>query len=520
MSSKVSRYIGGRVAFSQPLAGLKNHLHIKPRPISADTPEVSNITSNIWDRLHHMKRQTVSLCLIARNEESSIGMAIKSVLALVDEVVVVDTGSTDNTRIIAEGYGARVVDVSWSDDFSAARNAALDEATCNWILVLDADEFLQPIRPVEFQRLLHNPGIAGYRLQVGSNAAEEVAEDSASLRLFRRDQDVRYSYPIFEQLEPSLKRWADPQGLVIADSNLVVLSETESSENPSNGRERNLRILRKALDAHPREPYFPYKLACEGLAMLDDEVLPVAGLNRSIGYLNQAWRLVSKFPQEESRCLAWLPDLGVKVASALLTLNRYDEAMQAIDQVLHLFPDNASVRLQKAAVEIQFLAKKNGEASWRQQTSASLKETLQELRAQGQSGLLSATEKRIYTLYSLRYLGDLALVEGKVSDAVGHFEQALSLDPEYSYGWLGMAECSRFAGDRKRALKLYLRTVTESPDNFRAWLRGCDLMMEMDFNDNAASWRHRAQVCFPEHPEILAAAADGGNREPALQKNG
>ena len=77
-----------------------------------------------------MKRKTVSLCLIARNEEATIGMAIKSVLALVDEVIVVDTGSDDNTRIIAEGYGARVLDVAWEDDFAAARNAALAEADC------------------------------------------------------------------------------------------------------------------------------------------------------------------------------------------------------------------------------------------------------------------------------------------------------------------------------------------------------------------------------------------------------
>ena len=110
-----------------------------------------------------MNRNTVSLCLIARDEEATIGMAIKSILALVDEVIVADTGSTDNTRIIAEGYGAKVIDVPWEDDFSAARNAALDQATCDWILVLDADEFLQPVRPIEFQRLLQNPRAAGYR---------------------------------------------------------------------------------------------------------------------------------------------------------------------------------------------------------------------------------------------------------------------------------------------------------------------------------------------------------------------
>jgi len=84
------------------------------------------------------------------------------------------------------------------------------------------------------------------------------------------------------------------------------------------------------------------------------------------------------------------------------------------------------------------------------------------------------------------------------------FERALSLDPEYSFGWMGMAECSRFAGDRKRALKLYLRTVTENENNHRAWLRGCDLMREMGFQDNADSWWRKVVENFPEHPQVAA----------------
>ena len=116
-----------------------------------------------------MKRKTVSLCMIARDEEATIGMAMKSAMALVDEIIVVDTGSHDNTRIIAEGYGARVVELRWQDDFAAARNAGLAEATGEWILVLDADERLQPIRPVAFQSLVQDEEVAGYRVQIGQD---------------------------------------------------------------------------------------------------------------------------------------------------------------------------------------------------------------------------------------------------------------------------------------------------------------------------------------------------------------
>lgn len=468
-----------------------------------------------------MKRQTVSLCVIARNEEATIGMAIKSVLAVVDEVIVVDTGSSDNTRIIAEGYGARVIDLAWSDDFSAARNVALDEASCDWVLVLDADEFLQPVRPVEFQRMLHDPGVAGYRLgQGGGNELDPPRP--LSLRLFRNVPQVRYQYPIFEQIEPGLTRWAQTQGLVVVDSGLVVLSENDSDDRRSRQRERNLRILRKALAAYPSEPYFPYLLASEGITCLDDEVLPVAGLNRSLGYLNQSWRLVSRLPARERKSLPWLPDLGVKVASGLLTQGRINEAWPVIRQVARLFPDDPEVRLQEAVVDLRSLEKlvHDDPDETRAQRVVRLEATLQALAAAPEAARRSGDRSRIHNLYPLRYLGELALLDGRVSTAVGYFEQALSRDPEYSFGWLGMAECSRFAGDRKRALKLYLRTVTESQWNHRAWLRGCDLMLEMDFQDNAASWWRRVANSFPEHPEVLAGGIDGAGREPALHLNG
>ena len=113
-----------------------------------------------------MQKNSLSLCMIVKDEEETVGRAIKSVLAVVDEVVVVDTGSTDNTRLIVEGYGARVIDFPWTDDFAAARNAAIAAAYGDWILVLDADEVLEPIRPVELGRLLSNEDAIAYYARI------------------------------------------------------------------------------------------------------------------------------------------------------------------------------------------------------------------------------------------------------------------------------------------------------------------------------------------------------------------
>ena len=451
-----------------------------------------------------MKRKTVSLCVIARDEEATIGMAIKSVLALVDEVIVVDTGSRDNTRIIAEGYGARVVDVPWEDDFSAVRNTALAEAGCDWILVLDADEYLQPVRPVEFQRLLHDPTAAGYRLRLVSADVADVADRENRVRLFRNAPEIRYQYPINERILPALAEWAVAGGLQVLESDLAVMHEPRDGDNRTRKRERNLRILRKAVVSYPDEPYFPYQLACEVLAVLDGEVLPVAGINGALANLHTAWQKASSFGLDRQRKLSWLADLGARIVSTLLALDRVEDARLVAEQVREVFPDHPQALLQSVAVTCRLL--ENQDEQWAAVSAAALiaaaRADLQRIRDGETDSCGGAVDRRVRDLYPLRFLGELALMEGRVSDAVGLFEQALSLDPEYSFGWMGMAECSRFAGDRKRALKLYLRTITENGNNHRAWIRGCDLMREMGFHDNADSWWRKVVDTFPEHPAV------------------
>jgi len=457
-----------------------------------------------------MKRMTVSLCIIARDEEATIGTAIKSVLALVDEVIVVDTGSQDNTRIIAEGYGARVVETPWVDDFAAARNVGLAEAACDWVLVLDADETLQPFRPVELQRLLHDPLAAGYRVRVVSPQLEAAPEGRHQLRLFRNDPDVRYRFPIHEQITPAVAERARACDQAILDSDLAILHEGHSPERHRRRRERNLRILQKAVAAHPGEPYFPYRLGCEGMSLLEEEVLPVAGLEEALGHLQTAWRLVGGLARRERQRLNWYADLGARIASGLLAVDRVDEAREVVTELRDLLPDHPLVVLHAVAADIRHLhdRRESLASPVAARVGAAAREDLLRLRAGLVASTSEAMDSRVRDLYPLRYLGELALLEGRVTEAAECFEQALELDPAYSHAWLGMAECSRYAGDHKRALKLYLRTITESEGNYRAWFRGSDLMMDMGFRDNGLSWRRTAAGRFTEHPSVRCARSD------------
>jgi GT2 family glycosyltransferase/cytochrome c-type biogenesis protein CcmH/NrfG len=177
------------------------------------------------------KKAMLSVCMIVKNEEEHLVKCLKSVRDVVDEMIVVDTGSTDKTIDIARVFGAQVFDFEWNDDFSSARNLSLSKATGDWILVLDADEVISTIdhkrllktidrgkqRPVAFDIVTRNylgkSGSAGWSENDGSYPQEEKGigwYGSNKVRLFRNSSLVRFENHVHELLEASLKRAGIP----------------------------------------------------------------------------------------------------------------------------------------------------------------------------------------------------------------------------------------------------------------------------------------------------------------------
>ena len=101
----------------------------------------------------------LSLSMIVRNEEARLGACLASVEGFADDIVVVDTGSTDSSIAIAEAAGARVEQIAWPGDFAPARNTALTFLKGDWVLVLDADEQLRPEAVPSLRALMAQPDI-------------------------------------------------------------------------------------------------------------------------------------------------------------------------------------------------------------------------------------------------------------------------------------------------------------------------------------------------------------------------
>ncbi len=142
----------------------------------------------------------LSLCMIVKNEAENLSRCLASAQPYVDEIVVIDTGSTDETIAIAAQHGAKVFHFDWCDDFAAARNYSLSKATGEWILGLDADEELQVEDPNFRQQLSADSQIWQYNLTRIEVSAESVLTDFWLNRLCRNLQQIQYVGRFHEQL--------------------------------------------------------------------------------------------------------------------------------------------------------------------------------------------------------------------------------------------------------------------------------------------------------------------------------
>jgi len=173
------------------------------------------------------KKPALSLCMIVKDEEDCLARCLLSAIPVVDEIVIVDTGSTDRTKEIAKAFGAKVYDFEWTDDFSEARNLSLSKATGDWILALDADETISPLDYARLTKIVKNnadhpvaysittrnyvkPTYAiGWTCNDGQYADEEGGTGwypSYKVRLFTNDSRIRFENPVHEFVESSIER--------------------------------------------------------------------------------------------------------------------------------------------------------------------------------------------------------------------------------------------------------------------------------------------------------------------------
>ena len=155
-----------------------------------------------------MHNPLISLCMIVKNEEKNLPRCLESVCGLVDEMIILDTGSEDNTVSIAQSFGAKVYQIPWPGDFSAARNESVEKAGGDWILYLDADEVLDPCGcPDCIRKAASDPEVTAWSIPIRCLKWESASYSvTVNIRLFRNLPELRFENEVHERIEPALAR--------------------------------------------------------------------------------------------------------------------------------------------------------------------------------------------------------------------------------------------------------------------------------------------------------------------------
>lgn len=427
-----------------------------------------------------MSRLTV--VMIVKNEADCLGDCLASVRGIADRILIGDTGSTDGTIALAQGFGARVIPVTWNDDFAEARNAVLAEARGSWLLHMDADEVLDPDSAVAIRRIVKEDGAGrdAYEVTlynycddprawrwVPAEAGNPWARGRAGylpvplLRLFRNHCGFHYREAVHENITASVLE----RGGKIGQSDAVIhhYGYESSPEQARQKAGRYLAIARKKAAANPRDTKALQDLAelavgcgetaeaeaaCRAALELEPEHVPcattLANLLLNRGDFVEARQLLERFEALPSPA----PHLLMALGALDCREGKLEEARRRIEAALRGNPRSGMARLCLARVYDQLGDIRRAESELRvaHETAPGIREFADRLRA-----------------HALRQDGERLFQAGFSEEALEILVEALHLDGEDPLLHNDIGVVAHALGDAGRARTSFMRALQLAP---------------------------------------------------------
>ena len=317
---------------SGPLASL-------PPAVLRELRELGPRAERVGKRAQPATGQTLSLCMIVKDEQQMLPQCLDAVAEFVDELIIVDTGSTDATVEIAESYGAKVLHHEWTGNFSEARNIGFDAATCDWKMFLDADEVLVDGEGPKLRGLLgHTWREAIYLVETNYTGDMDhgTSVDHNALRIFRNKSEYRFRDRIHEQIAYSLPQIAErlevSQVRIDHFGYLGVVREERGKSR------RNIELLEKQMAEGNTGPFVRFNLGSEHMAVDEPEAALVE--------FRAAWELMEADPDRAN--YPYFPSLASRYLRALRHCGHHQEVLEKGELILKLLPGFTDIVLEQA----------------------------------------------------------------------------------------------------------------------------------------------------------------------------
>ncbi|RDE36280.1 glycosyltransferase [Parageobacillus thermoglucosidasius] len=358
----------------------------------------------------------LSLCMIVKNEEKVLSRCLDSVYGIVDEIVIVDTGSTDSTEEIALKYVDQIYKFEWTNSFADARNYAQQLANGEWILVLDADEYVDRDNLQEMINVLKQTDehVDAYDVTIYNfmGVYGERVLQHRSTRLYRNSPNIRYYRAIHEQLR---KENGQPLNSMLGILNVYHSGYMHQAVTEKDKHKRNAPLIEKELQNRENVAFDYFNLGNEYL---------------SKGEVEKALEsFVKAYKQKNDFRLSWVSFCVVQIVLCLKYLERFEDALNVIADAENIYIATADFKYLKG--EIYYLQHRYDDA------------------AEELNDLIQNKDKYTHVIKTFEYLeydphillGHIYKYKGDMQRAVQHYTSALSVNNksyEALYNLLGL----------------------------------------------------------------------------------
>lgn len=412
-------------------------------------------------------KKTCSLNMIVKNESSNIVKALSSIDHIMDEIVVCDTGSSDNTIELAELFGAKIVNFPWNDSFSDARNHAIKHSSCDQILWLDADDSLTLLDAENLKRLWQESERSATLLRIVNSCDNGDFFDFSQVRLFPRENGIYFEQAIHEQVMFTLQKNNVP---FRKRNDISILHQGyENRDTHIEKAKRNLKLIDIELKTNTQSP---------SLLMSKGDALTV--LNR----INEAFHIYKSIVDNEEFCkinadIFVQAHLNCANYMVKMKVDRY--AIPLLDKALTIDPTRT-----EAMLALGKIIKKNGDTISAQQLFHKAATTTPPSR-------LTATPSQKIRLEAIYALTDLLIEKGSFDEAATLMTAAIKDYPNVPAFLNLSGKIFLLNQHYKEAAKFYTQSLNVSPENNSEAKKG----MAMIYNaigDNKTSEEYMA-VC-------------------------